>query len=72
MVVVTVMPAAGLMISLGKLITIISRDVIICASGRKNYGRYRLGYQHVLFVAAIGGSWAKERAGDLQHWSHSC
>lgn len=37
MVVIAVMPAAGLMISIGNL--------------------------HILFALAIGGSWAKERAG---------
>ena len=35
-------------------------------NNRPHYGRHRLGYignLHVLFAVAIGGSWAKERAG---------
>ena len=49
MTVIAVMPAAGLMISLGKLVQMGGWAVI--------------NNLHILFAVAIGGSWAKERAG---------
>ena len=66
MTVIAVMPAAGLMISVGT-----------DTDGRRGYGRCPLtigstmetiGWAvinnlHILFAVAIGGSWAKERAG---------
>ncbi len=65
-VVIAVMPAAGLVISIGKLIEMISGDVsFIFAIGRvmESIGWGIIGNLHVLFAVAIGGSWAKERAG---------
>jgi len=62
MVVIAVMPAAGLMISLGKLTTtFLGIDII----GRvmEDIGWGIIVNLHLLFAIAIGGSWAKERAG---------
>ncbi len=66
MVVIAVMPAAGIMISLGKLISmsvpnvslIVTLGVII-----ENIGWAIISNLHILFAVAIGGSWAKDRAG---------
>ncbi len=66
MVVISVMPAAGLMISIGKLIGMISGDMAIVAtigSVVENIGWAVISNLHLLFAVAIGGSWAKERAG---------
>lgn len=66
MVVIAVMPAAGLMISLGKLISIAGGDVsLIQVAGNiiENLGWAIISNLHILFAVAIGGSWAKERAG---------
>ncbi|MBQ7793808.1 MAG: PTS transporter subunit EIIC [Clostridia bacterium] len=66
MVVIAVMPAAGLMISLGKLIAIAGGDTrIITTVGGivENLGWAIISNLHILFAVAIGGSWAKERAG---------
>ncbi len=65
MVVIAVMPAAGLMISLGKLIGMTGNAQIITtiASIVENIGWAIISNLHILFAVAIGGSWAKERAG---------
>ncbi|WP_407391044.1 PTS transporter subunit IIBC [Carnobacterium jeotgali] len=66
MVVVAVMPAAGLMISIGKMIAMFSGDitlVLTIGSVMENLGWAIIGNLHILFAVAIGGSWAKERAG---------
>ena len=66
MVVVAVMPAAGLMISIGKSIPLINPDLapLVTTGGViENIGWAIIGNLHVLFALAIGGSWAKERAG---------
>lgn len=66
MVVVAVMPAAGLMISIGKSIPLISPDMqMLITIGRviESIGWAIIGNLHLLFALAIGGSWAKERAG---------
>ncbi|MDQ8648074.1 MULTISPECIES: PTS transporter subunit IIBC [unclassified Enterococcus] len=66
MVVVEVMPAAGLMISIGKSIPLINPDLapLVTTGGViENIGWAIIGNLHLLFALAIGGSWAKERAG---------
>lgn len=66
MVVVAVMPAAGLMISIGKMIAMFSGDislVMTIGSVMENLGWAIINNLHILFAVAIGGSWAKERAG---------
>lgn len=66
MVVIAVMPAAGLMISLGKLIQISSEDIFFLlkiGSIMESIGWGIITNLHILFAVAIGGSWAKERAG---------
>ena len=66
MVVVAVMPAAGLMISIGKTIPLINPNVaaLVTTGGViENIGWAIIGNLHLLFALAIGGSWAKERAG---------
>lgn len=66
MVVIAVMPAAGLMISLGKLIAMTNSDIGIIngiASIMENIGWAIIGNLNILFAVAIGGSWAKEKAG---------
>ncbi len=66
MVVIAVMPAAGLMISLGKLIAMAGGDIAFIAavgSVAENIGWAIISNLHILFAVAIGGSWAKERAG---------
>ncbi|MCI8297272.1 MAG: PTS transporter subunit EIIC [Lachnospiraceae bacterium] len=66
MVVIAVMPAAGLMISLGKLVQMAGVDVhmiFMVGSTMENIGWAIINNLHILFAAAIGGSWAKERAG---------
>ena len=66
MTVIAVMPAAGLMISLGKLIGMAGGDIgIISAIGSvaENIGWAIISNLHILFAVAIGGSWAKEKAG---------
>lgn len=66
MVVIAVMPAAGLMISIGKMIAMFSGDislVMTIGSVMENLGWAIISNLHLLFAAAIGGSWAKERAG---------
>ncbi|WP_338631464.1 PTS transporter subunit IIBC [Clostridium baratii] len=65
MVVVAVMPAAGLMISIGKVIGIyVDVDFIkTFAKVMEDIGWAIIGNLNLLFAIAIGGSWAKERAG---------
>lgn len=66
MVVIAVMPAAGLMISVGKLIAMMGGDIAIVstiATVTENIGWAIINNLHLLFAIAIGGSWAKERAG---------
>ena len=66
LVVVAVMPAAGIMISLGKLIGMASGDIALVqtiALVMEEIGWGIIGNLHILFAVAIGGSWAKERAG---------
>ena len=66
LVVVAVMPAAGIMISLGKLVSMSGGDIsFVLGIGRvmEELGWAIIGNLHVLFAVAIGGSWAKERAG---------
>ncbi len=66
MVVIAVMPAAGLMISLGKLINMTAPDIAFLTSTAavlENIGWAIISNLHILFAVAIGGSWAKERAG---------
>lgn len=66
MTVIAVMPAAGLMISLGKLIVMAGGDInilVTIGSVMENIGWAIINNLHILFAVAIGGSWAKERAG---------
>jgi len=66
MTVIAVMPAAGLMISLGKLIAMAGADISFIAttgSVMENIGWAIISNLHILFAVAIGGSWAKEKAG---------
>ena len=66
MVVIAVMPAAGLMISLGKLVAMLGENVGLAdAVGgvMENIGWAIINNFNLLFAIAIGGSWAKERAG---------
>ena len=64
MVVIAVMPAAGIMISIGKLIGMTdiawldSIGVVV-----ENIGWAVITNLNILFAVAIGGSWAKDRAG---------
>ncbi|WP_407857760.1 PTS transporter subunit IIBC [Enterococcus hailinensis] len=66
MVVIAVMPAAGLMISIGKSLPMINSNLgwLVTTGGVvENVGWAIIGNLHLLFALAIGGSWAKERAG---------
>lgn len=66
MVVIAVIPAAGLMISLGKLIAMAGGDIqLVMTIGNimENIGWAIINNLHILFAIAIGGSWAKEKAG---------
>lgn len=65
MVVVAVMPAAGLMICIGKLIGMCGDLTLLktVANVVEQLGWGIIGNLHILFAVAIGGSWAKERAG---------
>ena len=66
MVVIAVMPAAGLMISIGKSIVMIDPNLaplVITGGILEQIGWGVIGNLHILFALAIGGSWAKERAG---------
>jgi len=66
MTVIAVMPAAGLMISLGKLVQMAGADMsmlLTIGGTMENIGWAFITNLHILFAVAIGGSWAKERAG---------
>jgi maltose PTS system EIICB or EIICBA component len=66
LVVVAVMPAAGIMISIGKLIGMTGGDIVLVqtiARVMEDIGWGIITNLHILFAVAIGGSWAKERAG---------
>ena len=64
MTVIAVMPAAGIMLSLGKLFQMMDLGLMITiGSTMENIGWAIITNLHILFAAAIGGSWAKERAG---------
>jgi len=65
LVVIAVMPAAGLMISIGKLIGMSSDAHVIMTTAKvvEDIGWGIIGNLHILFAVSIGGSWAKERAG---------
>ena len=66
MVVIAVMPAAGLMISIGKSLALIDPNLaplVITGGVLEQIGWGVIGNLHILFALAIGGSWAKERAG---------
>ncbi|MFB5673774.1 PTS transporter subunit IIBC [Paenibacillus terreus] len=66
LVVVAVMPAAGIMISLGKVIAMFAGDIAFFTTVggvMENLGWAVINNLHILFAVAIGGSWAKDRAG---------
>ena len=66
MVVIAVMPAAGLMVSIGNSIPLINPDselLIRIGNIIAQIGWGIINNLHLLFALAIGGSWAKERAG---------
>src|SRR5699024_2656704 len=66
LVVVAVIPAAGDLIFLGKVIAMSTEAItLILTIGpvREASGWAIINNLHVLFAVAIGGSWAKERAG---------
>lgn len=66
MVVIAVMPAAGLMVSIGNSLPLINADSELLARVGNiiaQIGWGIIGNLHLLFALAIGGSWAKERAG---------
>lgn len=65
MVVIAVMPAAGLMISLGNIVMMFWTSDFGMAVGNTmaQIGWAIIGNLHILFAAAIGGSWAREKAG---------
>lgn len=65
-VVIAVMPAAGLAISLGKLVAMLGADIgllVTIGTILENIGWAIITNFHLLFAVAIGGSWAKDRAG---------
>jgi len=66
MTVIAVMPAAGLALSIGKLIQMAGAEIpllLMVGATLEQIGWAIIGNLHILFAAAIGGSWAKERAG---------
>ena len=64
MTVIAVMPAAGIMLSLGKLFQMADMGLMVTiGSTMENIGWAIITNLHILFAAAIGGSWAKERSG---------
>ena len=66
MVVIAVMPAAGLMISIGKTLAMINPNfapLVVTGGILEQIGWGVIVNLHILFALAIGGSWAKERAG---------
>ena len=64
-VVIAVMPAAGIMISLGKVVGMYTDAVLLETIARvmEDIGWAIITNLHVLFAVAIAGSWAKEKAG---------
>lgn len=65
MVVIAVMPAAGLMVSIGNSLPLISDAEWLARVGNiiAQIGWGIIGNLHLLFALAIGGSWANDRAG---------
>ena len=65
MVVIAVMPAAGLMVSIGNSLPLIRDAEWLARVGNiiAQIGWGIIGNLHLLFALAIGGSWANERAG---------
>jgi PTS system glucose-specific IIC component len=65
MTVIAVMPAAGLMISLGNILMMCfpAGFGLMVGNTMAQIGWAIIGNLHILFAAAIGGSWAKEKAG---------
>lgn len=65
LVVIAVMPAAGIMISIGKLIGMSFDAALLQGMARimEDIGWAIIGNLHILFAVAIGGSWANDRAG---------
>ena len=65
MVVIAVMPAAGLMVRIGNSLPLISDAEWLARVGNiiAQIGWGIIGNLHLLFALAIGGSWANERAG---------
>ena len=64
MVVIAVMPAAGIMISIGKLIGMTELAWLDAVGAViENIGWAVITNLSILFAVAIGGSWAKDRAG---------
>ncbi len=66
LVVVAVMPAAGLLISLGSVVEMASQQghvVYTIGYAMSQIGWAIINNLHFLFAVAVGGSWAKERAG---------
>ncbi|TGZ98366.1 PTS transporter subunit IIBC [Rodentibacter pneumotropicus] len=65
MVVIAVMPAAGLMVSIGNSLPLLSDAEWVVRIGNiiAQIGWGIIGNLHLLFALAIGGSWANERAG---------
>ncbi|MBM7636881.1 PTS transporter subunit IIBC [Streptococcus saliviloxodontae] len=66
MVVIAVMPAAGLMVSIGNSLTLIDPTNTLLSTVANVIAQIGWGIinnLHLLFALAIGGSWAKERAG---------
>ena len=64
--VIAVMPAAGLMISIGGSLPLINPELqalVAFSSVIESIGWAIIGNLHLLFAIAIGGSWAKDRAG---------
>lgn len=64
--VIVVMPAAGLLISIGKLVAMLAGDasfVVSIGTVMETMGWGIINNLNILFALAIGGSWAKERAG---------
>ena len=64
--VIAFMPSAGLIISSGKSLALIDPNLaplVITGGVLEQIGWGVIGNLHILFALAIGGSWAKERAG---------
>ena len=64
MTVIAVMPAAGIMLSVGKLFQMTDLSAVtVIGSTMENIGWAIINNLHILFAAAIGGAWAKGRSG---------